>query len=167
MSPKTREIGIEIEVEGTGPLGTPVKGWQVHEEGSLRAPGGEGRGGCEYVTHGPIMTKDVIPAVDRLADELKKAGCVVDLNAHRTSTHIHLNVQSLKLIELLGYLTVFTAVEPLFLNLCGEGRDGNSFCISSHETGDMPFYFKEMLTLSNGHTTDALSKSMLGGSTRP
>lgn len=142
MSVKKHDIGIEIEIEGTGPLGVQVTGWDSHEEGSLRAPGGEGRGGMEYVTHGPVAFDKIGFVVGRLAETLKTNACVVDLNAHRTSTHLHLNVQSLRLIELLGYLTVFTAVEPLFLNLCGDGRDGNSFCIASHETGDLPEYFK-------------------------
>lgn len=144
MSARKHDIGIEIEMEGTGPLGVAVKGWDNHEEGSLRAPGGEGRGGMEYVTHGPVAFEVIGQVVDRLAFELKNVGCVVDLNAHRTSTHLHLNVQQLRLIELLGYLTVFTAIEPLFLNLCGDGRDGNSFCLASHETGDLPEYFKNL-----------------------
>lgn len=144
MSAKKNDIGIEIEMEGTGPLGVQVKGWDNHEEGSLRAPGGEGRGGIEYVTHGPVAFEIICQAVDRLASELKNNGCIVDLNAHRTSTHLHLNVQQLRLIEVLGYLTVFTAVEPLFLNLCGDDRDGNAFCLSSHETGDLPDYFKNI-----------------------
>lgn len=143
MNTKKHDIGIEIEMEGTGPLGVSCTGWDNHEEGSLRAPGGESRGGAEYVTHGPVALDKIGYVVDRLATVLKENKCVVDLNAHRTSTHLHLNVQQLRLIELLGYLTVFTAVEPLFLHLCGEDRDGNAFCLSSHETGDLPVYFKD------------------------
>lgn len=142
MRQQPRDFGIEIEMEGTGPLGgIPVTGWQVHEEGSLRAPGGEGRGGAEYVTHGTIDFDNIEMLVNRLDKKLVEEGCKVDLKAHRTSTHIHLNVQQLKLIELLGYLTVFTAIEPLFLNLCGDSRDGNAFCIASQDTGDLPDYF--------------------------
>jgi hypothetical protein len=137
MGRRTGDFGIEVELEGTGPLGTPVRGWQVHEEGSLRAPGGVGRGGAEYVTGGAIKMADVIPAVQTLQDSLRAEGIVIDDDAHRTSTHIHLNAQNVPIIDMLGILTVFTAIEPLFLYLCGQKRDGNSFCAPAFETGDL------------------------------
>lgn len=135
------DIGIEIELEGTGPLGVACKGWSTHAENSLRAQGGSGPGGTEYVTRGAIKENDVISMVEKLATVLTSHGCVINPDAHRTSTHIHVNVQKLTMIEVLGYITIFTAVEPLLLALCGGKRDGNSFCASSYETGDLPEFF--------------------------
>lgn len=138
------DVGIEIELEGEGPLGVECRGWQVHTENSLRGPGGRGHGGTEYVTRGALKEADVIPAVERLADTLNKNKCVIRGDAHRTSTHIHVNAQKMTILEVLGYITVFTAVEPLFLALCGDKRDGNSFCVSSYETGDLPEFFHNL-----------------------
>lgn len=137
------DFGIEIELEGTrlGMDSPPIKGWEFHNEGSLRAVGGRGAGGAEYVTRGAIKLEDVPGMVSRLSDGLRDNGVVIDDNAHRTSTHIHINVQKLKMLEMLGFMVVFTAVEPLVLALCGSKRDGNSFCIASYDSGDLPEAF--------------------------
>lgn len=134
------DLGVELELEGTGPLGQPVRGWDVHEEGSLRAPGGQGRGGAEYVTHGAMALGAIRPLVQRLNEAFEGWGVVVNLGSHRTSTHVHINVQNLTMIDVLGMIVVFTAIEPMLMALCGNRRDGNSFCASSYDTGDLPEY---------------------------
>lgn len=136
------DVGIEIELEGTGPLGeVAVRGWDRHDEGSLRAPGGQARGGAEYVTHGAVPIGGVVPLVERLVQVFTENRVVINPEAHRTSTHIHVNVQNMKLVDVFGYITLFTAVEPLMFHLCGAKRNGNAFCASSYETGDLPEYF--------------------------
>ena len=144
MRPVSGDLGIEIELEGENLTpGPAIKGWSVHNEGSLRAVGGRGPGGSEYVTNGAVKHDDVIPLVERLVDRFKAAGVVIDNNAHRTSTHIHVNVQKMTWLQVLGYITTFTAVEPLLLALCGGKRDGNSFCIASYDSGDLPEVFND------------------------
>jgi hypothetical protein len=148
------DVGIEIELEGTGPIGTPVRGWDVHEEGSLRNVGGEGRGGSEYVTHGAIALGGVVPLVERLNQSFEANGIAINHEAHRTSTHIHINAQNMKMVDVFGYVTVFTAVEPLLFHLCGAKRNGNAFCASSYETGDLPEYFHSFFKKLEKHRPD-------------
>lgn len=145
------DVGIEIELEGRGELGVPCKGWDVHTENSLRAPGGRGHGGAEYVTHGAVTIESVPVLVERLATKLRVEGIVVDENAHRTSTHVHINAQSMPFHDIFGYLTVFSAIEPLFLHLCGPKRDGNAFCVPSYDTGDLPEYLHSFCKLIEGY----------------
>lgn len=139
------QLGIEIELEGNTEVGCPtVKGWTLHEDNSLRGRGGIGRGGIEYVTRGAINLPDVHGAVQSLSTAVAKAGITPREDSPRTSTHVHINVQDLSLVDTFGFITVFAAVEPLFLHLCGPRRDGNSFCTPSYDTGDLPDFFHEV-----------------------
>lgn len=143
MRPVKGDIGIEIEIEGEGNLTHACTGWTVHEDNSLRGPGGIARGGVEYVTKGAIAADNVLSCVQRLREILIKAGVRFREDSPRTSTHIHVNVQDLPLIDVFGFITVFAAIEPMFLHLCGPRRDGNSFCTPSYDTGDLPDYFHD------------------------
>ena len=113
------DVGIEIECEGTGNFVVEAKGWETHNDNSLRGPGGVGHGGVEYVTNGPICVSEVGGYVARLRDEILKAGGVLRVDSPRTSTHIHVNMQHEKLIDVVGCLVVFAAIEPLFLHQWG------------------------------------------------
>lgn len=151
MRKQTGDVGLEIEAEGNIPMGGfPAKGWEPHLDNSLRGPGGQGQGGIEYITRGAVAFSDVNRLVYDLRAAFNKAGVVCRDDSPRTSTHIHLNVQDMPLIDVFGYITVFAAVEPLFLHLCGPRRDGNSFCANSFDTGDLPDYFHEVFRQIEG-----------------
>lgn len=129
-------FGVEIELEGVGhPVECP--GWQIHQEGSIR-------GGAEYVTSTPHDIPGVIDRLRVLNDAFRQHG-VVNQNSHRTSTHIHVNVQHETFQTIIGVMILFSIIEPLFLRLCGRDRDGNLFCLSTYDTGDFPEYFRNFL----------------------
>lgn len=119
------EVGVEIELEGGGFENCP--GWSTHNEGSVQ--------GIEYVTK-PVTIDKVKGLVDKLKAKLESDGALVK-HTHRTSTHIHVNVSCQPLSTILGFLTVFVMFEPLLMRLCGNQRDGNLFCLSSYDTGDL------------------------------
>jgi hypothetical protein len=149
------DFGIEIEIEGTGGIAVECAGWQVHNDGSLRGPGGLGAGGIEYVTRSAVSLGDVTRSVDRLAKKLEASQAVIRPDSPRTSTHIHMNMQQEKMIDVLGCLVLFAAVEPLFLHLCGPYRDGNSFCTPSYDSGDLGRYIHDIGDyLHKGHNPD-------------
>lgn len=128
MRAKPGKYGIELELEGNR-LGVLCDGWMLHEEGSLR-------GGIEFVSSRPFRDNEVVPMVTRLAETIAaNRGNIRD--SFRTSTHIHYNVSNMNLEQVFGIMTVFTLFEPLFLRLCGPMRDGNLFCMSSFDTGDV------------------------------
>lgn len=140
------QIGIELELEGRmGALAadTLPRSWHVKPEGSLR-------GGYEFVTVKAGALKNVLEKVKTLADYFTSIGIVVNAKAYRGSTHIHVNVQEETFHHVLGCLVVFTAIEPLFLRLCGPSRNGNLFCMSSYDTGDLFFYTKSLVRAIRG-----------------
>lgn len=125
---KVADVGIELEIEGMG-LPDSAPHWQAKAEGSLQ-------GGMEYITK-PIK----IDAVETYVNNLKKfivegAGATIK-NSYRCSTHIHMNVLPNNLEDVLGMLVIWTMFEPVLLSLCGPQRDGNLFCLSSYDTGDI------------------------------
>jgi len=123
---KVADVGIEIEVEGFLLPGA-VQHWQVKSEGSLQD-------GLEYITK-PIKAENVKQYVDSLKTSIAATGTVKE--SYRTSTHIHVNMLPENVEDVLGFYVVFTMFEPLLLSLCGQQRNGNLFCMSSYDTGDL------------------------------
>lgn len=156
MRAQSGEVGIEIELEGENLPhgGIACKGWDIHPDNSLRGPGGRGAGGAEYTTRGAIMIKDVHTAVSAVRRTLENAKVVLREDSPRTSTHIHLNVQQMSLSDVFGYITIFSAIEPLFLNLCGPRRDGNSFCAPGFDSGDLPDFFHSTFSRLEKYSSD-------------
>lgn len=144
MALRAGQLGIEIELEGENLTAFPVKGWDVHQDNSLRGPKGIGQGGVEYTTHGPIPHHLVPDAVTLLRSALTTNKVILREDSPRTSTHIHVNVQKMSWIDVFGYITLFASIEPLFLYLCGDKRDGNSFCVPAFECGDLPDWFHDV-----------------------
>lgn len=133
-------IGIEIEVEGRNlPRGTVIQDrsmaeateavWNTHEDGSLR---GES---AEYVLSQPITIEELEPSVQKLWDHLSREGTTLR-PSNRTSTHVHINVQGMTFNTLTSYLMLWTIFEQALINICGEDRKNNHFCLSSKELGD-------------------------------
>lgn len=131
-------FGVELELEGDGfPIQELTPGWHVHAEGSIR--------GSEYATSVPHNLDGIRDRINNLNEVFRMHGTRINLT-HRGSTHIHFNVQREQLIHILGLMILFTIVEPVFLRLCGNERDGNLFCLPSYDTGDIHLHFERLLT---------------------
>jgi len=131
------EYGIEIELEGQNILGD-CRGWSSHNDNSLR------NGGVEYVLNNPGSRQKIRKLVTDLRGMLVQPGRELTPN-YRQSTHVHVNIQEWTLQNVLNFITVFTIFDPLLCHLVGPERDGNLFCLPSHDTGDLP-YSINMLT---------------------
>lgn len=134
-SKRVADVGIELEVEGVG-LPGHVPHWTAKQEGSLQ-------NGIEYITK-PIK----VDAVELYVDNLRKY-IINEIGAqikpsYRCSTHVHVNVTTTNFEDILGFVVVFTMFEPLMLSLCGNQRDGNLFCMSSYDTGEVISSFDMM-----------------------
>lgn len=143
MGAVSGDVGIEIEVEfdGGDPESHPhVNGqhWKSKSDDSVP-------NGVEYVTKGPVTLADVRTRVNDLSTYIMTHDGKPKQGAYRASTHLHVNVTQDTLEDVIGQLIVFTAIEPLFLRLCGTARDGNLFCMSSYDTGDMTSFFVSMM----------------------
>lgn len=138
---KVADVGIELEVEGQN-LPAAVPHWQSKPEGSLQD-------GVEYITK-PIKADVVKQYVDGLNEFITKTIGATIKPSYRCSTHIHMNVLPETIEDVLGILVIFTMFEPVLLKLCGPNRDGNLFCLSSYDTGDMASSFEKLCsTLHN------------------
>lgn len=120
-SPKG-EIGIEVEVEGSGfpdLFENPIANWEYHADGSLR-------GGAEYVIKNPVSRENVASALDTLAKGLAKAKLKF---SGRTSIHVHVNVQRLTLRQWINYIVLYCILEEALVDVVSPERAGNKFCL--------------------------------------
>lgn len=123
---KTGEIGVEIEMETNRPLPN-VWGWNRLHDGSLR---GDWNG--EYVLVNPISKKSVSKRVEKLKIDLALNGVAIQ-DTVRAGVHIHVNVQDMSEDHFWKFLIAYLIVEELITDYCGEGRQGNHFCLRSGE----------------------------------
>lgn len=128
------DLGVEIEVEGHNLPGNVsrlpqafTKFWKLEHDGSLR-----GNENYEYVLKKPLSFKDVEDALTVLSDQYKKDGSRVD-DSVRAGIHVHTNCQHLSMKQLFTVITTYFVVENLLTKFCGEGRQGNHFCLRSSD----------------------------------
>ena len=125
-------FGVELECEGTnvdwdGVNDDIMRDWSPHRDGSLRNNHGQA---CEWVFKSPVPYAKAIERVDHLFNyfERRKAKLVC---SNRTSTHVHFNMGDKKAYQVVNMFILFTILEDLLDNYCGEDRRGNLFCLSS------------------------------------
>lgn len=120
------DFGIEIEIEGGPWPAEPITNWSTHEDHSLRAHPKTGHPGMEYVISQPISVDAVPKAVDTLRAAL--ANSLVDFT-HRTSVHVHINVQRLTVRQWVSFVTLSLIFEEALVDIVGPSRVGNKFCL--------------------------------------
>ena len=117
------EVGIEIEVEGANLIPGFVEGpWVVHQDGSLR---GES---AEYVLGRPIPRDQVEGALEFLKWALEKSASVLNFS-HRTSVHVHLNVQNWRMVDVYNLVCLYLLYEDILIRFSGPERESNLFCL--------------------------------------
>jgi len=131
------DVGLELEVEGTRLPGEALisefsssklgRRWTVHPDGSLR------NGGLEYVLDQPCLEEEVPEMVEALFKIFDVNKTKLDLT-QRTSTHVHINVSSMRANTLTSYLVLWYIFEEALINWCGESRAGNLFCLRGKDS---------------------------------
>jgi hypothetical protein len=71
-----------------------------------------------------------VKRVKALFDFFKKRGSKL-VTSNRTSTHVHFNMGDKNAYQLVNLFILFTILEGILDNYCGEDRAGNLFCLSS------------------------------------
>lgn len=127
------EVGIEIEVEGVNLPTVAPKGWEIHPDGSLR---GESN---EYVFRGPAPRSEVRSRLEALNKAL--AGSTIN-QSYRTSVHVHVNQQDVKIKDIFSQILLFMAFEDVLTELCGKERIGNLFTLRAK---DAEYYSQSIL----------------------
>lgn len=138
VRPTKGDFGIEIEVEGAGLVPIMTDCWKSEVDNSLR-------GGLEYVMAKPVPLKDVVPSILLLKKhfEQHKSKTVFSF---RTSVHVHVNVQQLSMSELINFIYTYLLLEEPLMNLCGDSRKGNRFCLRSQDAEFMLDAMKVLAT---------------------
>lgn len=143
FSPRVRglRLGLELEIEGRRlpPAGTV--GWSGKADGSLR-------NGREYVTDGSIEPENAEAALENLRQAFRENSTVIS-NSIRCSTHVHVNVQELTLLQIATVMTAYYVVEPLLAEYCGVERSGNLFALRLVDTAAPLRHFMEAAKTQN------------------
>jgi len=119
------EIGIEVEMEGDNLVHSTFGKWKTEVDHSLK-----GRDTAEYVLRKPIPHKDTKRALQELTEALK--GSVLQPSV-RAGVHVHINVQDMSVVQVANLTTLYLVLEDLLLEVCGEGRQSNLFCLKGCE----------------------------------
>lgn len=95
------------------------KSWKGVVDGSLR------NFGVEYIVKAPHSYEGILHAIDEFHHETKGIPFIED--APGTSVHVHVNMQSEEILTLCTMITLWTLLENVLVEYCGEGRRSNLF----------------------------------------
>ncbi len=133
------EVGVEIELEGRGIDKRTCVTWAVEHDASLK-----GEDTAEFVFRKPLKFNEVGKALTKLKKRLVDSTLIPSI---RTGVHVHINVQDMELHDLAKFVTCYLVVEDLLLDVCGEGRQSNLFCLKGCEAeymvGQATKFFRE------------------------
>jgi hypothetical protein len=118
------DVGIEIECEVRKQLtkSWDSRFWTLHSDGSLRNIG------YEFVLSRPIKTREIDPALNDWLNNVQYHQLKF-VDSKRASVHVHCNVQDYTILEVFNVLASYWLVEPLLLEIAGNERKGNLFCL--------------------------------------
>ena len=123
-NPPEGTFGIEIETEGENLAMVVPHQWLIHDDGSLRGRFPNEK--AEYVLAAPLNLQAAVKAVKDLAKA--QAGATLNFS-FRTSVHVHYNVCKFTEDQVLNLIYTYYLLEIPIMNLCGEHRIGNRFCL--------------------------------------
>ena len=124
--PKTL-LGLEFEYEGVyGPLDNNDPHWsfwEMHRDDSLKDHG------QEFTFRVPLFGIDAYNAIQWLMDQAQK-------NKYKCSSrcgiHVHLDVREMETSQWVGFVILYTILEPILFNWIGDNRENSIYCL--------PFY---------------------------
>ena len=123
---KDKDIGIEIEIEGTN-LKYPInRYWNGKPDGSLRG------NSMEYILKSPVHRSKTKSRLFSLKTELEDYNSILN-PSDRCGVHIHVNCQDLTVKEVINFAIVYLILENLLVEMCGENRIGNLFCLRASD----------------------------------
>lgn len=144
--PNTKgDVGIEIELEGkrvdTG-CSFINKYWNVVGDGSLNY------NGMEFVLKRPISIKSAHIPLKYLQKSFDESGAKI-VDSIRCGCHVHVNVQQLTVSQMFTFVCLYLAFEDVLVDLCGEGRQGNLFCLRMKDAEGLLEYITESISRNN------------------
>ena len=105
--------------------------WSSTLDGSLR------NGGVEFITTGGKGGEVLHQAFERMVSMLERTNYDASF---RCSTHMHLNMLDFTVNQVVRYLLVYAACEPVIFQHCGSYRKTSNFCTTVADS--LPFHKK-------------------------
>lgn len=140
-TPVKGDVGLEIEVEGSGLNEVVTDQWSTVRDNSLR--GDYPTHAAEYVSRGALAIDKVPEALTALRAALPKAKFNFSF---RTSVHVHVNVHNLTEDQLFGFIYTAMLLEGPLSSLCGESRKCNRFCLRVVDAEGTVDVFTKLIT---------------------
>lgn len=131
LNPTKGDVGIEIEMELQYPHETivPFKNtWRLEEDGSLKF------NGVEFVLKKPVKFGYVPKLISDLKAKLDDNNMTI-LPSIRAGVHVHVNMQESTIGQMYNMLSCYYPMETVLTRFCGDGREGNLFCLRSRDAG--------------------------------
>lgn len=133
----TDALGVELELEGFNARAIeeaqrhlhPL--WTTTQDGSLR------NGGVELITNGGLGGESLHQAFERVHALLER----INYDASwRCSTHMHINMRDFTVNQVVRFMLVYAACEPVLFAHCGKFRYSSNFCVPIADS--LPFHKK-------------------------
>lgn len=130
------DLGVEIELEMGSIdnyetiLRRVPKGWRLERDGSLRD------NGVELVLREPQDYETAMKALANVNKVLDDNNIVVD-DSGRAGVHVHINMQEQSIIEVFNLVCLYLIFEDSLMDMCGEWRSGNLFCLRARDAEGM------------------------------
>lgn len=121
------EVGLEIEMEGSGLQVDVSNNWSLHQDGSLR-PQDDPDKAIEYVLNKPVPRKQVGEVLSELDYAWAKNGSKIK-PSNRCGVHVHINCQTLSIMQVFNFASLYYLLEEPLVKWCGDDREGNLFCL--------------------------------------
>jgi len=133
------DFGIEIEMEYNKHVSDQIGDklidtWRFEADGSLRGTS------AELVTRKPHPQKDIPDLIRNLSDCLANDGVKIKKSI-RAGIHVHMNMQENTIGDVFRLMAVYLPLETVLTDWCGDGRQGNLFCMRSRDALGMTEYY--------------------------
>lgn len=152
--------GVECEIEGVREVPSPLPGFTVTTDGSLRSKRGPGGHGYEFVSS-PSTREHLLARFAYLHTHLKYWPDE-DPFSSRTSTHVHINCIPLELVHVRNMVLLYALYEELFFKMVKPERRDNIHCVPLDETTLSRSYSKPLELMQKGwHKYTALNLGRL------
>jgi len=130
-------VGVEMEVEGIDffrVMDECRRDYiEVLEDGSLKYKGIEMR--FRY----PMKGTSILSGLEEIGDICSKFSDRVYLKGERGSTHLHFDVSSMTLPELINFYCLSALIEPYLYTQCTLTRESTVFCVPISKTRDLDY----------------------------
>jgi hypothetical protein len=130
-------IGVEIEVENMS--GSSRGAWDIVREDSID-------NGIEFVLTRPLGGEALSDALFEAESLITAAGGTF---SECTSTHIHINILDLTLVELTNFLTLLVMLEKVLYKYVDPNRTANHFCWAFGDCEDLVKKVADMYRLAS------------------